>query len=70
MKILEYNDLNTSGVKKNYDKIIGFIQNDNFKQASVKKMPNYGLYRAKLDDSNRILFKINEVQRRTICPYS
>jgi hypothetical protein len=58
VKILEYNDLNISGIKKNYDKIIGFIKNDNFKQANVKKLPNYGLYRAKLDDSNRILFKI------------
>ncbi len=58
MKIIEYNDLNISGVRKNYDKILSFIQNDNFKQVSVKKLSNYGLYRAKLDDSNRILFKI------------
>lgn len=58
MKILEYNDLDTSRVRRQYDKLIGFLEKDDFHSAEVKKLADHDLYRAKLDDSNRLLFRL------------
>lgn len=58
MEILEYNDLDTSRVRRQYEKLIGYLENDDFHSAEVKKLAEHGLYRAKLDDSNRLLFRI------------
>ena len=58
MNILEYSDLETSKVSRQYQKLIGFLKKDDFYSADVKKLPEHDLYRAKLDDSNRLLFKI------------
>src|SRR3990172_9898739 len=58
MKILEYNDLDISRVRRQYEKLIGFLENDDFHSAEVKKLADHDLYRAKLDDSNRLLFRI------------
>ena len=58
MKILEYNDLDVSRVRRQYEKLIGFLERDDFHSAEVKKLADHDLYRAKLDDSNRLLFRI------------
>jgi hypothetical protein len=58
MKILEYNDLDISRVRRQYEKVIGFLEKDDFRSAEVKKLADHDLYRAKLDDSNRLLFRI------------
>jgi len=58
MKILEYADLDVSKVKRQYEKTIDFLAKDDFRSADVKKLSDQGLYRAKLDDANRLLFKI------------
>lgn len=58
MEILEYTDLDTSGVTRQYQKLIGFLGKDDFQSAEVKKLAEHDIYRAKLDDSNRLLFKI------------
>ncbi|GAB6183353.1 AAA family ATPase [Thermodesulfovibrio hydrogeniphilus] len=57
MLILEYIGLNYSRVKRQYEKIISFLERDDFRSAQVKKLPEYGLYTARLDDSNRLIFK-------------
>lgn len=62
MKILEYSDLDLSGVKKQYQKIIHFLEQDDFHSAEVKKLIEQDYYRAKLDDTNRLLFKIVHYQ--------
>ncbi|MDA8090699.1 MAG: PhoH family protein [Nitrospiraceae bacterium] len=62
MKILEYSDLDISGLGRQYQKLIGFLEKDDFQSAQVKKLAGHGLYRAKLDDSNRLLFKIMEYE--------
>ena len=36
MKILEYNDLDISGVPRQYQKLIGFFEKDDFRSAEVK----------------------------------
>jgi len=58
MKILEYADLVTSKVTRQYQKIISYLEAEDFRSAEVKKLSGHDLYRAKLDDSNRLLFKI------------
>ena len=57
MEILYYNELDTKGVKKQFEKVGNFLRNGHFKSADVKKMPNTTFYRAKLDQTNRLLFK-------------
>lgn len=59
MKILEYIGLDTSRVKAGYKKISALIERGDFRAAQVKKLGMHGaakLYRAKLDDTNRLLF--------------
>ncbi len=61
MRILEYSDLDISKVERQYRKLIGFLEKDDFHSAQVKKLSDNGsggLYRAKLDDANRLIFKI------------
>lgn len=65
MNILYYNDLKWSKVKQQFDKTIGFLQNDNFKSAEIKKLTNTGYYRARLDYENRLLFKFAKYKDQT-----
>ncbi len=58
MEALFYNDLAVGKLKKSIDKVVGLLREGDFRAADVKKMPNFGYYRAKLDDTNRLLFKI------------
>lgn len=58
MKIIEYVDLDIAKVKRQYEKLKGFLASDDFYSAQVKKLADHELYRAKLDDANRLLFKI------------
>jgi len=58
MEVLFYNDLSIGKLKKSIDKVVTLLREGNFKAADAKKMPNFGFYRAKLDDTNRLLFKI------------
>ncbi|OGW45610.1 MAG: hypothetical protein A2078_03060, partial [Nitrospirae bacterium GWC2_57_9] len=58
MKIIEYIDFDTSKVKRQYGKVRAFLENDDFYSAEVKKLADHDVYRAKLDDTNRLLFKL------------
>lgn len=61
MRILEYIDLDTSGVAKTYRKVATAIAAGDFRAAQVKKLSNltHGkFYRARLDDANRLLFTL------------
>jgi hypothetical protein len=58
MDVLIYNEIDSSRVKKQFDKIIGMIQADDFYSAEIKKLSGTDYYRAKLDYANRLLFKI------------
>ncbi|MBN1338762.1 MAG: hypothetical protein JXA03_05525 [Bacteroidales bacterium] len=65
MKVLQYNDLNIAPVKKQFIKSIGFLQNNDFHSAEIKKITNSDYYRAKLDYENRLLFKFAKFQDET-----
>lgn len=54
--ILCYEGLDYTGLKTKFDKVKSFISNADFKSADVKKLKPSGYLRAKLDDTNRLLF--------------
>ncbi len=58
MYVLEYQDLNIQGVEKAYAKVVEMIHKNDFYSADVKKLQPTSYYRAELDHSNRLLFKI------------
>ncbi|WP_455289816.1 UvrD-helicase domain-containing protein [Cupriavidus necator] len=61
MRILEYIGLDTSRMARTYRKVVDAIAHDDFRAAQVKKLvnANHGkFYRARLDDSNRLLFAL------------
>ncbi|MDR3267197.1 MAG: PhoH family protein [Tannerella sp.] len=54
--ILYQNDLNMNAVEKTFPKTLKQLQSGDFKSADVRKMPNTGFYRARLDIRDRLLF--------------
>ena len=57
MQVLHYNDLNASGLEQKISKVKQFLAKGDFRAADVKKMVGHDFYRARLDDTNRLLFK-------------
>jgi hypothetical protein len=60
MEILIYNDLEFHKLKKQFDKTVTYLKAGDFRSADVKKLVNTDFYRAKLDETNRLLFKIGD----------
>ncbi len=58
MNILEYRDLDLSGLRKPYQRVAEALARGDFRAAEVKKLAEGDYYRAKLDDTNRLLFRI------------
>ncbi|MEN9445041.1 MAG: hypothetical protein RIS47_1932 [Bacteroidota bacterium] len=57
MQILHYNELNYSSVAAKMKKVEAMLAKGDFQSADVKRMANSDFYRAKLDATNRLLFK-------------
>jgi hypothetical protein len=64
MDILVYNELNPSHLKKQYDKTVEMLRHDDFHSAEVKKLTPTPYYQAKLDYTNRLLFRIVTYQQK------
>ena len=62
MKVLRYNELDTSNVRSQYEKTVERIRQNDFYSAKVKKLAGTPYYRAELDYANRLLFKIVSYQ--------
>ena len=58
LKILVHSDLDPGRLRAQYDKVVAMLARDDFRSAEVKKLAERDLYRAKLDHSNRLLFRI------------
>jgi hypothetical protein len=56
MQILLYNDLNTRQIP-GFAKMLKYLEADDFKSAEVKKVGD-NLYRARLNQSDRLLFSV------------
>ncbi len=67
MKVLSYVDLDTHRVSKQFTKVCRAIERDDFRSADVKKLTVKGLYRAKLDDTNRLLLDFARYEGETVC---
>jgi hypothetical protein len=67
MKVLSYVDLDTSKVKKQFVKVLEAIGRDDLRTPDVKKLAQGNYYRAKLDDSNRLLLQFVEFNGETVC---
>ena len=57
MDLLYYNELDYTKVAKQFKKVEKALANNNFKSADIKKLSPTDYYRAKLDKTNRLLFK-------------
>lgn len=57
MKILTYEGIHAGDLKEEVEKAAGFPAAGDFRAADAKKLAGTAFYRAKLDDSNRLLFK-------------
>ena len=62
MNVLSYNNLAPGKLNDKVKKVIALLEAGNFRAADVKKMPSTGYYRAKLDDTNRLLFSIRSFE--------
>ncbi len=67
MKVLSYVDLDTATVGKQFTKVRKAIERDDFRSADVKKLESSDLYRAKLDDTNRLLLNFVHYEGETVC---
>jgi len=65
MKVLYLSDIDYSKVKKQFEKTVGFLENNDFDSAEIKKITESGYYRAKLDYENRLLFKFAKYNGET-----
>ncbi len=65
MNVLYLSDIDYSKVKKQFDKTVGFLENNDFDSAEIKKITESGYYRAKLDYENRLLFKFAKYNGQT-----
>ena len=63
-EILQYNELDTWNLDSKIQKALKILKSGDWDQLDVKKFKNQDIYRAKLDYSNRILFKIGEYQKK------
>ncbi len=58
MRILEYSDLEVGDLRAAFDKTVAQLEREDFASAEVKKLTPDGLYRARLNRSDRLLFRI------------
>lgn len=66
MEVLQYNDLDISGIGDSWDRVVDHLRVGEFRAADVKKLSGTPFYRAKLDGANRLLFRFGRHRDRTI----
>ena len=67
MRLLCYQDLNLRRHRAAFDKIRQAIEANDFKSPNVKKLHVGSYYRAKLDDSDRLLLQFVRHEGQTVC---
>ena len=67
MRLLTYQDLDISRVKKQFAKVQDAIERDDFRSPDVKKLAQGQYYRARLDDTNRLLLLFVRYRQETVC---
>ena len=67
MRLLQYKDLDLRRVKPAFAKVRSAIESGDFRSPDVKKLHVGGYYRAKLDNSNRLLLQFARYGAETVC---
>lgn len=67
MRLLQYKDLDLRRVKASFAKVRSSIEAGDFKSPDVKKLHVGSYYRAKLDQSNRLLLQFAKYGDETVC---
>ena len=67
MRFMNYQGLDTSRVGKQVAKVRDAIERDDFRTPDVKKLAQGSYYRAKLDDTNRLLLTFVRHGQETVC---
>ncbi|MFW8627966.1 hypothetical protein [Deinococcus sp. ME38] len=67
MRVLFYRDLDVSRVRRQLGKVQEAIERDDFRTPDVKKLAQGPYYRAKLDDTNRLLLTFVRSGQETVC---
>ncbi len=65
MNILQYNDLDIGKVRTAFDRTVAALRTGDFRAADVKKLKGTAYYRAKLNDSDRLLFQFGSYGGKT-----
>lgn len=66
MRILEFHELVTAKVQKQYKKVVSYLKEGNFSSVDLKKLNGTPFYRVKLDDTNRLLLQFSKYQEETV----
>jgi hypothetical protein len=66
MDALVLRDLEVRQLGRQVERVLDRLRHGDFRSADVKKLKNVDLYRAKLDDKNRLLFKLAEHEDRRV----
>ena len=64
---MSYRDLDISRVRRQFAKVQDAIERGDFRSADVKKLSQGTYYRARLDDTNRLLLTFVRHQEETVC---
>lgn len=55
MKVIQYNELDSSHVQKQFDKVVEALGRGDFRSADVKKLTPSSFFSAKLNDKDRVI---------------
>jgi len=66
LEVLVLRDLERRGLGRKIDHVLDQLRAGDFRSAEVKKLKGAGLYRARLDDKNRLLFKVGAHAGRSV----
>jgi hypothetical protein len=66
MDVLVMRDLEVRGLGARVERVIEQLRAGDFRSAEVKKLKNAAVYRARLDDRNRLLFRFGEHRGRRV----
>src|SRR5207244_13627403 len=65
MDIFYYKDFDFPTFQKRYLKIAEHIEKGDLQSLDIKKIPEAGLFRVKLDYENRLLFRFGQISGKT-----
>ena len=65
MKLLLYSNLDTRGLTAPFDRTAALLEKGDFRGADVKKLAPTPFYRAKLSDSDRLIFRFATYRNET-----